>query len=98
MAVIAHFLIDTSAAARMRLAAVADQLGPLVTGGLVVTCATLDVEALHSARSPAEFERVRADRRDADEYLPGDERALAACPRRPACIGWHWAASSGGHR
>ncbi len=70
---IARFLIDTSAAARMRLAAVAERLEPLITGGLVATCATLDAEALYSARSPGEYEQVRADRRDAYEYLPTDD-------------------------
>ena len=70
---IAGFLIDTSAAARMRLAAVADRLEPLITGGLVATCAGLDAEALYSTRSPAEYEQVRADRREAYEYLPTDD-------------------------
>lgn len=74
MALIARFLIDTSAAARMRLDPVADRLGPLITGGLVATCATLDAEALYSARSPAEYEQVRSDRRDAYEYLPTDDQ------------------------
>jgi predicted nucleic acid-binding protein len=73
VAVIARFLIDTSAAARMRLAAVAERLEPLIIGGLVATCATLDVEALYSARSPGEYEQVRADRREAYEYLPTDD-------------------------
>ena len=73
MAVIARFLIDTSAAARMRLAPVADRLEPLITGGLVATCATLDAEALYSTRSPEEYEQVRADRRDAYEYLSSDD-------------------------
>ena len=57
----------------MRLAAVADRLDPLITGGLVATCATLDAEALYSARSPREYEQVRADRREAYEYLPTDD-------------------------
>ena len=70
---IARFLIDTSAAARMRLPVVADRLEPLITGGLVATCAALDAEALYSARSPAEYEQVRSDRRDAYEYLPTDD-------------------------
>lgn len=69
----ARFLVDTSAAARMRLAAVADRLEPLITGGLVATCAALDAEALYSAQAPAEYEQVRADRRDAYEYLPTDD-------------------------
>lgn len=73
MAVIARFLIDTSAAARMTLVPVADRLEPLITGGLVATCATLDAEAFYSARSPAEYQQVRADRRDAYEYLPTDD-------------------------
>jgi len=73
VAVIARFLIDTSAAARMRSAAVSERLEPLITGGLVATCATLDAEALYSARSPAEYEQLRADRRDAYEYLPTDD-------------------------
>ena len=71
--VIARFLIDTSAAARMRLAAVADRLEPLITGGLVATCAVLDAEALYSARSAAEYEHVWTDRRDGYEYLPTDD-------------------------
>ncbi len=73
MAVIARFLIDTSAAARMGLPLVAERLEPLITGGLVATCATLDAEALYSARSSGEYEQVRADRRAAYEYLPTDD-------------------------
>ena len=92
MAVIARFLIDTSAAARMRVVAVADRLEPLITGGLVATCATLDAEALYSARSPQEYEQVRADRREAYEYLPTDDdhwqRAFEA-QRRLARTGRH---------
>ncbi|WP_212719631.1 hypothetical protein [Blastococcus sp. CCUG 61487] len=57
----------------MRVVAVADRLEPLITGGLVATCATVDAEALDSARSPAEYEQVRADRREAYEYLPTDD-------------------------
>ncbi len=70
---IARFLIDTSAASRMRLRAVAERLEPLITGGLVATCATLDAEALYSARSSREYEEVRADRPVAYEYLPTDD-------------------------
>lgn len=67
-------MIDTSAAARMRHPVVADRLVPLIEAGLVATCATLDAEALYSARSPAEYERLRDDRRTAYEYLPIDDR------------------------
>jgi predicted nucleic acid-binding protein len=73
VAVIARFLVDTSAAARTRLAAVAEQLEPLITGGLVATCAALDAEALYSARSLDEHEQVRGDRREAYEYLSTDD-------------------------
>jgi predicted nucleic acid-binding protein len=73
MALTARVLIDTSAAARMRLPSVAHRLAPLIEAGLVATCATLDAEALYSARSPAEYEQLRADRRAAYEYLPTDD-------------------------
>ena len=73
MAVTARYLIDTSAAARMRHPDVAAQLGPLIDAAVVATCATLDAEALYSARSPAEYEQLRADRRAAYEYLPTED-------------------------
>jgi predicted nucleic acid-binding protein len=73
VALIARFLIDTSAASRMRLQTVAERLEPLITGGLVATCASLDAEALYSARGSGEYEQVRADRRAAYEYLPTDD-------------------------
>ncbi|TLF76021.1 PIN domain-containing protein [Nocardia cyriacigeorgica] len=73
MALTARYVIDTSAAARMSNAEVADRLTPLITGGLVATCATLDAEALYSARNPAQYEQLRADRRAAYEYLPTDD-------------------------
>ena len=70
MAVVARFLIDTSAAARMPHPAVSARLAPLIAGGVVGTCATLDAEALYSARGPAEYEQLWADRRIAYEHLP----------------------------
>ncbi len=70
MAVTARYLIDTSAAARMRRPDVAARLTPLIEAAVVATCATLDAEALYSARSPAEYEQLRADRRVAYEYVP----------------------------
>jgi hypothetical protein len=71
---VARFLIDTSAAARMPQPSVSRRLAPLIEGGVVATCATLDAEALFSTRSPDEYERVRADRRTAYEYLPTDDQ------------------------
>ena len=57
----------------MRRSVVAERLEPLINGGLVATCASLDAEALYSARNPEEYEQVRADRRQAYEYLPTDD-------------------------
>lgn len=73
MALIAKFLVDTSAAARMADPPVKARLAPLITGGVVATCATLDAEALYSARSPVEYEQIRADRRVAYQYLPTED-------------------------
>ena len=82
MALIAQYLIDTSAAALMTHQLVRKRLAPLIGGGVVAICATLDAEALFSARSPTEYEQLWADRRAAYEYLPTDDehwqRALAA--------------------
>ncbi len=82
MANVARVFLDTSAAARMPQRIVADRLAPLIEAGVVATCATLDAEALFSARSPAEYEQVRADRRTAYEYVPTQDghwqRAFAA--------------------
>ena len=74
MAVIAKYLLDTSAAARMANPAVAGVLSPLIEGGVVATCASLDAEALFSTRNPPEYEQIRENRRRAYEYLPTDDR------------------------
>lgn len=94
MALIARYLIDTSAAARMRYAGVSQRLRPLIEGGVVATTASLDAEALYSARGPVEYEQLWADRRVAYEYLPTDDehwqtalgaqRALATTGRHRA--------------
>jgi predicted nucleic acid-binding protein len=70
MAVVARYLVDTSAAGRMHHEQVAERIAPLITAGLVATCAPLDFEALVSARGPADYEQIRADRHAAYEYLP----------------------------
>jgi predicted nucleic acid-binding protein len=94
VALIARYLIDTSAAARMRMSEVSGRLRPLIEGGVVGTTASLDAEALYSARDHAEYEQLWADRRAAYEYLPtndehwqialGAQRALAATGRHRA--------------
>ena len=73
MALIARYLIDTSAAARMADAQIADRLAPLIEAGLVATTAQLDAEALYSARNAAEYEQLWSDRRLAYEYLPTND-------------------------
>lgn len=82
MALIARYLVDTSAAARMRHPQVADRIAPLISRGLVATTAQLDAEALYSARRGDEYEQIRARRRAAYEYLPTEDehwqRALEA--------------------
>ena len=73
MALIAQYLIDTSAAARMTHQLVRERLTPLIAGGVVATCATLDAEALYSARGPEEYEQLWSDRRAAYEYVPTED-------------------------
>lgn len=92
MAQIARYVIDTSAAARMRSATVDARLAPLMKAGLVATTAQLDAEALYSARNSEEYEQLWFDRRLAYEYLPtGDEQWQAAldAQRALAQVGQH---------
>jgi predicted nucleic acid-binding protein len=74
VAVVASYLVDTSALARMRHPTVAEVLAPLIEAGLVATCPVIDMEVLYSTRTPAEYEQVQNDRARAYEYLPIDER------------------------
>jgi predicted nucleic acid-binding protein len=82
VALTARYLVDTSAAARMTYPQVKQLVGPIIDSGAVATIAVLDYEAFYSARSPAEFARVRHRRKVAYEYLPTDDehwqRALDA--------------------
>lgn len=92
MAVVARYLIDTSAAARMTNAAVAGRLAEIIELGLVATTAVLDSEALYSARGPAEHEQLWRDRQVAYEYLRTDDehwRAALNAQRRLAQLGQH---------
>lgn len=92
MAVVARYLIDTSAAARMNIVAVTDRLAEIIALGLVATTAVLDAEALYSARRPAEYEQIRRDRELAYEYLPTNDehwRAALNAQRRLAQLGQH---------
>lgn len=92
MAVVARYLIDTSAAARMNIQDVAGRLTEIIESGLVATTAVLDAEALYSARSGIEYEQLWRDRQLAYEYLPiNDEhwRTALQAQRRLAQRGQH---------
>ncbi len=70
------------------------RLAPLIEAGLVATTATLDAEALYSARNPVEYEQLWADRRVAYEYLPTEDehwRAALQAQRELARQGRHQA-------
>jgi predicted nucleic acid-binding protein len=67
---VASHLADKSALARLRHAAVATRLAPLLEAGLVATCAMVELEVLYSTRSTEEYEVVRADRLAGYEWLP----------------------------
>jgi predicted nucleic acid-binding protein len=76
----------------MRHPEVAARLAPLIEAGRVATTASLDAEALYSARNPAEYEQLWADRRVAYEYLPTDDehwRAALDAQRALASRGRH---------
>lgn len=50
------YVADTSALARLARPTVAARLGPLLIGGDVATCSVVELEALFSAKSPADLE------------------------------------------
>ena len=63
MAVALLYLADKSALARLHHPPVARRLGPLLIDGLVATTPIIDLEVLYSARSPADYEEILAERR-----------------------------------
>ncbi len=67
MAVIASYLADKSALARMPHPAVVARLQPLLEDGAIATCAITDLEVLFSARSLKDYEAVRAEREALDD-------------------------------
>lgn len=92
MALIARYLIDTSAAARAKHPRVADRIFPLIESGLVATTAQLDAEALYSAHNSADYEQLWSDRGRAYEYLPTNDehwRAALNAQRALARTGRH---------
>lgn len=77
-----RYLIDKSALARATQPAVRDRLAEVLGGDAVATCPIVDLEVLYSARTPAEYELWRADRRVGYRSVPltaeVGERALEA--------------------
>ncbi|MXV91485.1 MAG: PIN domain nuclease [Acidimicrobiia bacterium] len=63
MAVAPLYLADKSALARLHHPTVARRMGPLLVDGLVATTPIVDLAVLYSARSPADYEDVLAERR-----------------------------------
>ena len=70
MAVVASYLADTSALARLRHDPVAAVLGPLIEAGLVATCGVVEFELGWAARSGKELDEQRGDRDLGYEWLP----------------------------
>jgi len=68
--VVASYLADTSALARLRHHLVAAVLGPLIEAGLVATCGVVEFELGWAARSGKELDDLRADRDLGYEWLP----------------------------
>lgn len=68
MAVAPLYLADKSALARLHHSTVARRLGPLLVDGLVATTPIIDLEVLYSARSPADYEEILAERRALPSY------------------------------
>jgi predicted nucleic acid-binding protein len=69
MAAVASYLADTSALARLRHAAVAEVLSPLIEAGLVATCGVIEFELTWATRTSTEFDELRADRDAGYEWL-----------------------------
>ena len=92
MALIARYLIDISAAPRMRHRGVAQRITPLIEAGVVATTAARDAEALYNTRGPAEYEQLWEDRRAAYEYVPTNDKhsqAALGAQRQLARTGHH---------
>jgi predicted nucleic acid-binding protein len=59
---VADHLADTSAIVRRKHEVVAARLRSLIRGRRLATCTPVDLEVLYTARTPAEYRVLRADR------------------------------------
>ena len=71
---VADFLVDSSALNRLGHPSVTAVLAPLIEQARVATTGVLNLEALYSATSPADYERLWSYRTTVFEYLDTDER------------------------
>lgn len=67
------FLVDKSALARFARPSVAAVLQPLFITDAIGTCAMVDLEVQFSARSPRDYERLRADQRSLRRFAVTEE-------------------------
>lgn len=66
----AGWLLDTSALALADRPEVAEKVEPLLRAGLLYTCPVLDLEALSTARTAADYRTMADERREAYRALP----------------------------
>ncbi len=76
MAIVARFLLDTSAWARIDAPPVAARCLPLIRAGLVATCSVVDLEVLYSARGPDSYAAARDERGLALELVAIEQPVL----------------------
>jgi predicted nucleic acid-binding protein len=70
-----YYLVDTSALGRLKKAAVAPRLGPLLEAGLVARCTPTDLEAGFASRGSADYGAMRLAR-SSWPFVPMDQRVL----------------------
>lgn len=87
------YLVDTSAFSRVRLETVRAVVEPLVQAGSVFTCAILDLEALYSAQSGQEYEKIADYRNVVLKYIDTEQADLDRAQQIQAEL-----ASQGRHR
>jgi predicted nucleic acid-binding protein len=66
----AGWLLDTSALAMTQRPEVAEKVEPLLRAGLLYTCPVLDLEALSTARTAADYRAMADQRREAYRAVP----------------------------
>jgi predicted nucleic acid-binding protein len=70
---VARYLADTSTFARHRVTDVATVIDLLLAGGLLATCAVLELEILYSARDSAGYAALAQRRRSSLEWLSTED-------------------------